>query len=131
MANFLKKAFSDMKESAKAQHEVDKANFEAAKAEAKANFEENKGHNTFAKAKADAKKSWDDAHMTPAEMGVKAGIQGGFYDIMEYKFRHRKSSFAFYVQYTTHSPVCIAVFPEEKACILLCTACTIGNEVKK
>ena len=40
MANFLKKAFSDMKESAKAQHEVDKANFEAAKAESKANFEE-------------------------------------------------------------------------------------------
>lgn len=30
MINFLKKAFSDMKESARAQHEVDKANFEAA-----------------------------------------------------------------------------------------------------
>ena len=30
---FLKKAFNDMKESAKAQHEVDKANFEAVKAE--------------------------------------------------------------------------------------------------
>ena len=30
----LKKAFSDMKESAKAQHEVDKAEFAAAKAEA-------------------------------------------------------------------------------------------------
>ena len=43
MTNFLKKAFNDMKESAKAQHEVDKANFEAAKAEAKANFEENRG----------------------------------------------------------------------------------------
>ena len=71
MANFLKKAFHDMKESAKAQHEVDKANFEAAKAEAKANFEENKGHNTFAKAKADAKKNWDDAHMTPAERAAK------------------------------------------------------------
>lgn len=36
---FLKKAFNDMKESAKAQHEVDKANFEAVKAESKANFE--------------------------------------------------------------------------------------------
>ena len=68
---FFKKAFSDMKESAKAQHEVDKAEFQAAKAEAKANFEENRGHNTFAKAKADAKKSWDDAHMTPAERAVK------------------------------------------------------------
>lgn len=71
MANFLKKAFSDMKESAKAQHEVDKAEFEAAKAESKANFEENRGHNTFAKAKAMGKQSWDDAHMTPAERTAK------------------------------------------------------------
>ena len=65
--SFFKNAFSDMKKSAKKQHELDKANFRAAKAEAKANFEENRGHNTFAKAKADAKKNWDDAHMTPAE----------------------------------------------------------------
>ena len=63
----LGKAFSNMKKSAKAQHEVDKAEFAAAKAEAKANFEENRGHNTFAKAKADAKQTWDDAHMSPAE----------------------------------------------------------------
>jgi len=60
-----------MKASAKAQHEVDKANFEAAKAEAKANFEENRGRNTFAKAKADAKKNWDDAHMSPSERAAK------------------------------------------------------------
>ena len=53
---FFKNAFSDMKESAKAQHEADKAEFAAAKAEAKANFEENRGHNTLGKAKADAKK---------------------------------------------------------------------------
>ena len=39
---FFKKAFADRKESAKAQHEVDKANFAAAKAEAKANWEEAK-----------------------------------------------------------------------------------------
>ena len=39
---FFKKAFGDMKESAKAQHEVDKANFAAAKAESKANWEEAK-----------------------------------------------------------------------------------------
>ncbi len=65
--NFFKNAFSDMKESAKAQHEVDKANFQAVKAESKANFEENKFHNTYKKAKADAKKNWDDAHMSPAE----------------------------------------------------------------
>ena len=39
---FFKKAFGDMKESTKAQHEVDKANLAAAKAEAKANWEEAK-----------------------------------------------------------------------------------------
>ena len=42
MTEFFKKAFQDMKESAKAQHEVDKANFAAVKAESKANFEEAK-----------------------------------------------------------------------------------------
>ena len=68
---FFKDAFSDMKESAKAQHEVDKANFAAAKAEAKANFEENRGTNTFRKAKEQAKQSWDDAHMSPAERTAK------------------------------------------------------------
>ncbi|MBP3378807.1 MAG: hypothetical protein J6L96_08665 [Clostridia bacterium] len=71
MAGFFKKAFQDMKENAKAQHEVDKANFEAVKAESKANFEENRDHNTFAKAKADAKKTWNDAHMTPSERNAK------------------------------------------------------------
>ena len=35
---FFKGAFADMKESAKAQHEVDKANLAAVKAESKANF---------------------------------------------------------------------------------------------
>lgn len=42
MADFFKKAFHDMKESAKAQHEVDKANFAAVKAESKAIWEEAK-----------------------------------------------------------------------------------------
>ena len=60
-----------MGESAKAQHEVDKANFAAVKAEAKANFEENRGTNTLKKAKEMAKKSWDEAHMTPAERTAK------------------------------------------------------------
>ncbi|MBQ9072295.1 MAG: hypothetical protein IJY25_03990 [Bacilli bacterium] len=69
--NFFKRAFRDMKESAKAQHEVDKANFEAVKAESRANFEENRGHNTFAKAKADAKESWENAKMSPAERQAK------------------------------------------------------------
>lgn len=39
---FLKKAIDDMKESAKAQHEIDKENFEAIKADNKARFEEAK-----------------------------------------------------------------------------------------
>ena len=39
---FFKDAFSDMKESAKAQHEVDKANLAAIKAEAKVQWEEAK-----------------------------------------------------------------------------------------
>ena len=38
--NFFKKAFSDMKEDAKAQHEVDKANFAAAKAQSRAQWNE-------------------------------------------------------------------------------------------
>lgn len=42
LKNFFKNAFKDMKESAKAQHEVDKANFAAAKAESKAQWEEAK-----------------------------------------------------------------------------------------
>lgn len=69
--NFIKKVFREMGESAKAQHEVDKANFAAAKAEARANFEENRGSNTFKKAKAQAKQSWDDAHMSPSERTAK------------------------------------------------------------
>mgnify|MGYP000831309754 CR=1 FL=1 len=44
MANFFKKAFEDMKESAKAQHAVDKANFEATKAQARAQWEEVKAN---------------------------------------------------------------------------------------
>lgn len=39
---FFRRAFSDMKESAKAQHEIDKENFNAIKAESKARFEETK-----------------------------------------------------------------------------------------
>ncbi len=39
---FFKKAFSDMKASTKAQHEVDKAQLEATKAESKAQWEEAK-----------------------------------------------------------------------------------------
>ncbi len=67
VAGVIVNGIKGMKKSAKAQHEVDKANFAAAKSEAKANFEENRGSNTYAKAKADAKKNWDDAHMSPSE----------------------------------------------------------------
>ena len=73
--NFFKGAFSDMKESAKAQHQVDKANFNAVKAEAKASFEENRGKNTFKKAKEQVKQSWDDAHMSPAERTAKTRLE--------------------------------------------------------
>ena len=40
MFQFFKKAFGDMKKNAKAQHEVDKANFNAARTEARATFVE-------------------------------------------------------------------------------------------
>ena len=42
MTEFFKKAFSDMKDSAKAQHEVDSANYAAVKTEAKAQWAEAK-----------------------------------------------------------------------------------------
>ena len=42
MVEFFKKAFQDMKDSTKAQHEADKANFAAVKAESKAQWEEAK-----------------------------------------------------------------------------------------
>lgn len=51
MTGFLKKAFHDMKENAKAQHAVDKANFEAVKAESKANWEEVKAMSNSEKRK--------------------------------------------------------------------------------
>ncbi|MBQ3604464.1 MAG: hypothetical protein IJA02_11545 [Clostridia bacterium] len=51
MSDFLKKAFNDMKESAKAQHEVDKANFAAAKAESKVHWEKARQRVTLKSAK--------------------------------------------------------------------------------
>lgn len=69
--NFFKKAFKDMAEGTKAQHQVDKANFEAVKAESKATWEENQGKNTLKKAKEDFNKSWEEAKMSPAERTAK------------------------------------------------------------
>ncbi len=60
MIEFFKKAFSDMKESAKAQHEVDKANLAAAKAESKAQWEEAKAMRDPEKLKAMMKKGRDE-----------------------------------------------------------------------
>lgn len=71
MGEFFKKAFEDMKESAKAQHEVDKANFQAVKAESRLHFEENRGKNTLRKAKEESKKIWDDAHTSSSERKEK------------------------------------------------------------
>ena len=71
IGQFFANAFSDMKESAKDQHQVDKANFEAVKAESKANFEENRFHNSLARAKEQGKKSWEDAKMSPSERTKK------------------------------------------------------------
>ena len=48
----LGKAFASMKKSARAQHEVDKANFEAAKAESRAQWEEAKAMGNPAKREA-------------------------------------------------------------------------------
>lgn len=73
--NFFKNAFNDMKADAKAQHEVDKANFEAVKAESKANFEENRGRRTYARAKAQSKKTWDEAHISPTKRREKINME--------------------------------------------------------
>lgn len=75
IGQFFANAFSDMKESAKAQHELDKANFEAVKAESKANFEENRFHNSLARAKEQGKKSWEDAKMSPSERTKKMQVE--------------------------------------------------------
>lgn len=70
--NFLKRAFKDMAEDARAQHQVDKTNFEAVKAESKANFEENRDTNTWKRAKENSKKSWEEAKLSPDERRAKA-----------------------------------------------------------
>ncbi len=69
MAEFLKKAFQDMKESAKAQHEVDKANFAAVKAESKAQWEEAKMSPKARQAKMQAER---DAQIAEANKRINA-----------------------------------------------------------
>lgn len=48
---FFKDAFEDMKQDAKAQHEVDKANFQATKAQSRANWEKAKATGSISKHK--------------------------------------------------------------------------------
>lgn len=72
MVDLMKRVFSSMKESARAQHEVDQAEFEAVKAESRAYFEAHRGRNTFAKAKAAAKESWGAAHISRVEADARA-----------------------------------------------------------
>ena len=74
--SFLKNAFSDMKESAKAQHEVDKANMAAVKAESKANWGEAKamGKPETRKAVMQAKRDEEIAEANKREAVAKARI---------------------------------------------------------
>ena len=74
--SYLKNAFSDMKESAKAQHEVDKANMAAVKAESKANWEEAKamGKPETRKAVMQAKRDEEIAEANKREAAAKARI---------------------------------------------------------
>lgn len=76
MSEFFKKAFNDMKESAKAQHEVDKANWNAAKAESKAQWEEAKAmgrpetHKAIMQAERDAQIAQANERIAAAEARI-------------------------------------------------------------
>ena len=72
---FFKNAFDDMKESTKAQHEVDKANFAAAKAEAKANFEETKMSPSQRQAKMQEEREAQIAEANERKAAAEARIQ--------------------------------------------------------
>ena len=72
---FFKNAFDDMKESTKAQHEVDKANFAAAKAEAKANFEEAKMSPSQRQAKMQEEREAQIAEANERKAAAEACIQ--------------------------------------------------------
>ncbi len=78
MNEFFKKAFADMKASAKAQHEVDKANFAAIRAEAKAQWEEAKAMgnpetwNAMMQAERDAQIEEADKRRAEAEARIRA-----------------------------------------------------------
>ena len=73
---FFKKAFRDMKESTKAQHEVDKANFAATKAEAKANWEEAKMSPSQRQAKMQEERDAQIAAANERKAAADARIEG-------------------------------------------------------
>ena len=72
---FFKNAFGDMKDSAKAQHEVDKANFAAAKAESKANWEEAKMSPAQRQAKMQAERDAQIAEANKRKAAAEARIE--------------------------------------------------------
>ena len=67
---FFRKAFRDMKESAKLQHQIDKANFEATKLESKAFFYEQK-YQSKPTARTDAEKERMQRELDAANNRVK------------------------------------------------------------
>ena len=78
MTEFFKKAFADMKENAKAQHEVDKANLAAIRAESKAQWEEAKAmgnpetHKVMMQAERNAQIEEANKRKAEAEARIKA-----------------------------------------------------------
>ena len=71
---FFKKAFGDMKESTKAQHEVDKANFAATKAATKENWEEAKMSPSQRQAKMQAERDVQIAEANERKASAEARI---------------------------------------------------------
>ena len=69
MSEFFKNAFKDMKESAAAQHKIDKANFQAVKTENKAQWEAAKAAPSIRTAQRKAKK---DQELAEAEERLAA-----------------------------------------------------------
>ena len=89
--NFFKNAFDDMKESAKAQHEVDKANWDAARAESKAQWEEAKAigdpnrRKAVLQAERDAQIRDANEHKEAAEARIDAVKNNKEIDLSKYK----------------------------------------------
>ena len=72
---FFKNAFGDMKDSAKAQHEVDKANMAAVKAESKAQWEEAKMSPAQRQAKMQAERDVQIAEANKRKTAAEARIE--------------------------------------------------------